>query len=103
MTYQEALEEVKHANCDTIYLIDLRETLINALEEAIKHQETFEWCTDCKEYDQEQYCCHRWGKRIKETISESREYWYNKGFEDAEARMSFKTVEYSDYDDPWDL
>ena len=26
----------------------------------------FEWCTDCKEYDQEKHCCHRWTKVIRQ-------------------------------------
>lgn len=32
--------------------------------------ETFEWCTDCKEYDQEKHCCHRWSKVIRNTVEE---------------------------------
>ena len=33
-------------------------------------EEEFEWCRDCKEYDQEACCCHRWTKFIKQTIDE---------------------------------
>ena len=29
-----------------------------------------EWCTDCKEYDKERSCCHRWKKVIRETVEE---------------------------------
>ena len=32
--------------------------------------ESFEWCTDCKEYDQEAHCCHRWSKTIQKTVEE---------------------------------
>ena len=32
--------------------------------------ESFEWCTDCKEYDQEAHCCPRWNKVIKNTLVE---------------------------------
>ena len=35
--------------------------------------ESFEWCTDCKEYDQEKHCCHRWTKVIRKTIAEIEE------------------------------
>ena len=35
-------------------------------------EESFEWCTDCKEYDQEKHCCHRWSKMINQTIKEIR-------------------------------
>lgn len=30
------------------------------------HEETFEWCTQCKEYDHRNNCCHRWTKVIRE-------------------------------------
>ena len=33
-------------------------------------EESFEWCTDCKEYDQEKHCCPRWNKVIKNTLVE---------------------------------
>lgn len=32
--------------------------------------EEFEWCTDCKEYDQEHHCCHRATKVIRKTVEE---------------------------------
>ena len=32
--------------------------------------EEFEWCHDCKEYDQEKHCCHRWTKVIRQTVEE---------------------------------
>ena len=41
---------------------------LNALPSA--QPETFEWCHDCKEYDQEQHCCHRWSQQIRKTIEE---------------------------------
>ena len=28
----------------------------------------FEWCHDCKEYDQNAHCCHRWTKVIRNTV-----------------------------------
>lgn len=33
-------------------------------------EESFEWCTDCKEYDQESHCCHRFTKVIRQTVEE---------------------------------
>ena len=41
---------------------------IEALEEAKKREETFEWCTDCKEYDHENHCCHRMSNVIYDTL-----------------------------------
>ena len=35
-------------------------------------EESFEWCTDCKEYDQEKHCCHRFSKIINQTVEEIR-------------------------------
>lgn len=34
--------------------------------------EVFEWCHDCKEYDQNKHCCHRWTKVIRQTVEEMR-------------------------------
>ena len=31
-----------------------------------------EWCTDCKEYNQEKHCCPRWNRVIRETAEEIR-------------------------------
>lgn len=36
-------------------------------------KEEFEWCYDCKEYDREAHCCHRYTKVIRKTIAELRE------------------------------
>ena len=35
--------------------------------------QTFKWCTDCKEYDQEKHCCHRWSKAIRNTVEEMKQ------------------------------
>ena len=35
----------------------------------------WEWCHDCKEYDQEKHCCHRWPKAIRQTIAELEEHY----------------------------
>ena len=35
-------------------------------------EESFEWCTDCKEYDQEKHCCPRWTKVIRNMVEEIR-------------------------------
>ena len=42
------------------------------LEEELhrEKEQTFEWCHDCKEYDQEAHCCHRWSKVIRTTIAD---------------------------------
>lgn len=30
-----------------------------------------EWCTNCKEYDQEKHCCPRWNRVIRETLKDA--------------------------------
>lgn len=35
--------------------------------------QTFKWCTDCKEYDQDKHCCHRWSKVIRDTVEEMKQ------------------------------
>ena len=35
--------------------------------------QSFEWCTSCREYDQEKHCCHRWSKVIRNTVEEMKQ------------------------------
>ena len=44
--------------------------IIEAMPSADPECQEFEWCHDCKEYDQEKHCCHRWTKVIRQTIEE---------------------------------
>jgi hypothetical protein len=39
----------------------------------VQEPQTFKWCTDCKEYDQENHCCHRWSKVIRDTVEEMKQ------------------------------
>ena len=32
-----------------------------------------EWCTDCKEYDQERHCCSRWNRVIRNTLKDAQQ------------------------------
>lgn len=43
---------------------------IDDMPSAEPEEEVFEWCHDCKEYDQERHCCHRWTKVIRQTVEE---------------------------------
>lgn len=57
--------------------IPIYDTDVEALNMAIKALEqkpqTFKWCTDCREYDQEKHCCYRWSKVIRDTVEEMRQ------------------------------
>ena len=49
--------------------------ILDEVENGIKQlpsaeEESFEWCTDCKEYDQEKHCCHRYTKVIRQAVAE---------------------------------
>lgn len=36
----------------------------------------FEWCHDCKEYNQNAHCCHRWTKVISNTVNDLKTQGY---------------------------
>ena len=68
---QKAIDEIARW---TGYLDD---DMIRRIQMGLKRlpsseEESFEWCTDCKEYDQEKHCCHRWTKVIRNTVEELR-------------------------------
>ena len=53
--------------------VDYRGLMVEALKDLPFAQpplEEFEWCTDCKEYDQKAHCCHRFTKVIRHTVEE---------------------------------
>ena len=54
--------------------VSICEKCLNELKIKIAEQEDFEWCHDCKEYDQEEHCCHRWTKVIRNTVEEMKNH-----------------------------
>ena len=50
---------------------------VNALKALPPAQpnEEFEWCHDCREYDKDAHCCHRWTKAIRKTVEELEATW----------------------------
>ena len=50
---------------------------VNALKALTPAQpnEEFEWCHDCREYDKDAHCCHRWTKAIRKTVEELEATW----------------------------
>jgi len=55
--------------------------------------QSFEWCTDCKEYDQEKHCCHRYSKVIRDTVAEIRQEPKIKVLDRDEAARKLGTVD----------
>ena len=53
-------------------VIDTCTLAIQALKECHYHHQIFEYCIDCKEYDREHHCCHRFTKVIGTTIYDAR-------------------------------
>ena len=52
---------------------EIEECLKMAIKALEQEPQTFKWCTDCKEYDQEKHCCHRWSKVIRDTVEEMKQ------------------------------
>lgn len=73
---QELLAWYMEENYDseTFYKREAVSEAIKSVKEVEDHHETFEWCSDCKEYDREHHCCHRWSKQIKKAIVDVKEY-----------------------------
>lgn len=50
--------------------VEFYEQIIDNAPTVVPDNDIFEWCTDCKEYDQEKHCCHRWSSKIREVVEE---------------------------------
>ena len=60
----DAIEKNAYRHTYLDQIIDI----VSALPSA--QPEEFEWCHDCKEYDKQAHCCHRWTKVIRNTVKE---------------------------------
>ena len=63
---EEVIDELGVVKLDINSVIKKLEKLNKEMEK----KEHDEWCEDCKEYDQENHCCHRFTKFIRETVDE---------------------------------
>ena len=52
-------------------LLVLSQDISKVMQNATPLDETFEWCHDCKEYDTEKHCCHRFTKVIRNTLKDN--------------------------------
>ena len=58
-------------NC-TYYVHGCKEIeCLRALPSVQPEMNLDEWCTDCKEYDQERHCCPRWNRVIRQTLKDA--------------------------------
>lgn len=67
-TIKEMAEEVAEKALDEFEYKG--KTLRQWIDAIYAASESFEWCTDCKEYDQEKHCCHRFTKVIRQAVEE---------------------------------
>ena len=64
------------ANCDYgMFWTGGIEKAIDEMPTVEPERKMDEWCTDCKEYDQEKYCCPRFNRVIRETVKEIQQSW----------------------------
>lgn len=42
-------------------------------QEPKQSNKSFQWCTDCQEYDHEKHCCPRYSKVIRRTVEEMKQ------------------------------
>lgn len=79
---------------------DIYKAIIKALEQ---EPQTFKWCTNCKEYDQEKHCCHRWSNVIRDTVEEMKqEYIEREVLDEIRAEIEEQVLEsLSDGGDDW--
>lgn len=55
------------------YINSAHDKIVNLPSVTPQEPQSFKWCTDCKEYDQEKHCCHRWSKVIRDTVEEMKQ------------------------------
>lgn len=103
MTNEDKLREifpktifVQHKESDKITMLVCSDEWLNA---EYKEPQTFKWCTDCREYDQEKHCCHRWSKAIRNTVEQMKQEYIEREVLDkirAEVANYQKDAFYSD-------
>ena len=70
MTLEQVIEIIER------YKLRIPPTVYYELLADIRNEQepqTFKWCTDCREYDQEKHCCHKWSKVIRDTVKEMKQ------------------------------
>ena len=81
-TVDEFMDMYKIVDSDEVYTNGAELVPIFRMKQWFEHvdaepeQIEFEWCTDCKEYDQEAHCCHRWTKVIRNTVNDLKTQGY---------------------------
>lgn len=66
------LKNIIEAQKAILIEIKMRIAKLPAIRSEAAQPELDEWCTDCKEYNQDRHCCPRWNRVIRETVEELR-------------------------------
>ena len=74
MEIKEAIEYIKWMQ-EKFYSDKSNEACNMAIAALEQQGEDNEWCLDCKEYDKEQHCCHRFTKVIRQAVEEHQRKW----------------------------
>ena len=74
---------------DYVQMYDVLETVkrYSAKEDTA---ESYEWCTGCKEYDNEKHCCHRYTNFIRYSLQEN----IDSVLEDIKAEIDNESIGY---------
>ena len=84
---QAAIEAIKRAIWDKYIAKDGIDAICN-VPSAQPEYRLDEWCTNCKEYDQEKHCCPRFNRVIQTTLQEMQsERKKGKWYEDEEVGL----------------
>lgn len=68
---QQAIDIIEDFPHGDVWNVESMEEMIDRIKQLPSAEsESFEWCTDCKEYDQEKHCCHRFTKVIRDAVAE---------------------------------
>ena len=57
----------------TVAMAEIKQWCIDLLQALPSVSEPDEWCYECREYDVEHHCCHRFNKVIRKTLDDFRE------------------------------
>ena len=90
----KAIEEADKLCLETGYDNEKVEEMLRELPSVTPQEpKTFKWCTDCKEYDQEKHCCHRWSKVIRDTVEDMRQEYIEREVLD-KIRAEIESIEH---------
>lgn len=68
---KESLDKIATRHEEIGYDKGFRDGYAQAVTDAEPVREPDEWCTDCKEYDHDKHCCHRFNRVIRSALQDA--------------------------------